>query len=156
MPWIISAISTEPVHHFWQHLPTRELYVMLGWTAVSHIFFTTHNALYRKWNPLTPGHLGSSVDSFTVSLHLPAVRAVQGNCQWPLQNGGNSHWPRQPIRQWDIRQSQQIFRPTNHKACCQPIGGHVSYQTDSPTATTLGLCSSPAQMSDIFYTQGTT
>ena len=35
------------------------------------------------------------IDYFTVSLHstngrhLPAVRAVQGDCQWPLQNGGN-------------------------------------------------------------------
>ena len=47
--------------------------------------------------------------------------------------------------QWGARQSQSKFRPTNHTKplrWCQPIGGHVSYPTDSPTATRLGLCSS--------------
>ena len=39
----------------------------------------------------------SALDCFTVFLHcpngwhLPAVRAVQGDCQWPLQKGGNAH-----------------------------------------------------------------
>ena len=40
----------------------------------------------------TPGPI---IDSFTVSLHSPngrqspAVRVVQGDCQWPLENGWN-------------------------------------------------------------------
>ena len=32
--------------------------------------------------------------------------------------------------------------PTNHKKWCHPIGGQVSYPTNSPTASTLELCSS--------------
>ena len=42
------------------------------------------------------------IDSFTVSLHspngwhLPAIGAVQKDCQWPLKNGGNCHWSCKP------------------------------------------------------------
>ena len=42
------------------------------------------------------------INSSTVSLHslngrhLPAVKAVQGDCQWCLQNGGNSHQSHDP------------------------------------------------------------
>ena len=35
-----------------------------------------------------------------------------------------------------------MFRPTDHKRWWQPIRGHVSYPADSPTATSLGPCSS--------------
>ena len=85
------------------------------------------------------------IDTFTVPLHRPngrqpAVRAVQRDCHWGLKN--SSHWSCEPIMQWGIGQSQTIFTPTNHKAWCQSIGGHVSYPTDSPITTRLGLCSS--------------
>ena len=65
--------------------------------------------------------LPSAVDSFTVPLHspsgrqLPAVRAVQRDGHWGMKNSGNSHWSREPIMQWCTRQSQSIYRPTNHK-----------------------------------------
>ena len=60
------------------------------------------------------------LDSFTVSLHstndrhLPVIRAVQGDCQ-PLKNGGNSHQLLEPTMHCGTRQSQTIFRPTNHE-----------------------------------------
>ena len=61
------------------------------------------------------------IDHFTVSLHspnsryLPAVMAVQGDCQWPLQNGGNSHQSCEPQRHhmWGVLES--IFRSANHR-----------------------------------------
>ena len=65
-----------------------------------------------------------SIDSFTISLHspngrqMPAIRAVQGDCQWPLKNGGNSHWSRshEPTMHcmWGVPQS--IFGSANHTA----------------------------------------
>ena len=72
------------------------------------------------------------LDAFTVSLHspngrhLPAVRAMQGDCQWFIK-------------------TMEI--PNGHtnpqKGRCQSIGSHVSSLTDSrPAATRLGLCSS--------------
>ena len=54
--------------------------------------------------------MAPSRDSFTVSLHslnsrqMPAVKAVQGDCQWPLENGGNSHQLHEPIMHCGIRQ----------------------------------------------------
>ena len=63
-----------------------------------------------------------SVDSFTDLLHshngrhLAAVSAVQRDCHWGLKKGGNSHWSHESIMQWGTRQSQSIFRPTNHKS----------------------------------------
>ena len=53
--------------------------------------------------------------------------------------GGLAMWAHNPL--WP-RQSQCIFRPTNHKGWYKPIGGQISYPTDSPNATRLGLCSS--------------
>ena len=59
------------------------------------------------------------LDSFTVLLlshkgrHLPAVRAVQEDCQWPLKN---SHRSREPVihRMWEVPQS--TYRSANHSA----------------------------------------
>ena len=72
-----------------------------------------------------------------------AVRAVQRDCLWGLKNWGNSHWSHEPIMQWRTRQSQSIFRSTNHKRVMpannwspRPI------PTDSPIATKLGVCNS--------------
>ena len=92
--------------------------------------------------------LGRSVDTFTVPLHslnsrhLPAIRAVQRDCQWGLKNGWNSHRSRYPIMQWDTRQSQATFRLTNHTILMAASWGHVFYPTDCPIATRVQLCSS--------------
>ena len=59
------------------------------------------------------------LDSFTVPLHspngrhLPAIRAVQWDCQWDLKNGRNSHWSCEQIMQQGTRLSQSIFWSTN-------------------------------------------
>ena len=51
------------------------------------------------------------LDSFTVSLHspngrhLPAIRVVQGDCQWSMKNSGNSHQSREPTLHCETRQS---------------------------------------------------
>ena len=66
-------------------------------------------------------HCTQTLDYFTVSLHspngrhLPAVRAVQGYCQWPLKNNGNSYWSLEPTMhcRWGFPQSTP--RPTNHR-----------------------------------------
>ena len=63
-----------------------------------------------------------AIDSFTVSLHstngrhLPAVRALQRDCQLPLKIGGNSHWSHEPIRHciWGVIKS--IFASADHTA----------------------------------------
>ena len=85
------------------------------------------------------------IDSFTVFLHspngrhLPAVRAVQGDCQWPLKME-NSHRSREPTMHCDTEQSQPIFIPTHHKkGWCQPHN-----PTDSPYTITLWLFNSLA------------
>ena len=99
------------------------------------------------------------LDSFTVSLHsphgrhLPVVRAVQGDCQWPLKkHGGNSHRLREPTMSFNTRQSWPIFRPTNHgrvmPANWKPC---LIYLTDSLNATNLGLCSSLRKPPYVFY-----
>ena len=89
-----------------------------------------------------------SIDSFTVPLHspngrlLPAVRAVQRDCHWGLNNSWNSHWSREPIMQWELgNPNLSLYQPIT-KGWCQPIGGHVTYPTDRPIAIRLGLCSS--------------
>ena len=70
-----------------------------------------------------------SLESFTVSLHspngrhLPAIRAVQGDCQWSLKNSGNTHRSHEST----IRQSQLIFRPANHKRVMPAIWEAMSH-----------------------------
>ena len=90
----------------------------------------------------------SWLDHFTVPLHspndkhLPAVRAVQRYCYWGVENGGNSHWSCEPTMQGGTRQSQSIFRPTNHNRVMPANRRPCLIPTDSLTATRLGLCSS--------------
>ena len=61
------------------------------------------------------------IDSFTVPLHspkgrqMPAVRAVQGDCQWHKKTDGNS------TMHCNNGESSLIFRPTNHK-WVMPLG----------------------------------
>ena len=86
------------------------------------------------------------IDAFTVSLHspngrqMPAIRAVQGDCQWPWK------WWKFPLVIWAQGSLQRRHLPTYIKTI-QPQRGstsHVPYPTDSPTATRLGLCISLA------------
>ena len=106
--------------------------------------------IYTKYQPFFSSQRVNFLEYFAVSLHspngryLPAMEAVQGDCQRPYKNGGNSHQSCEPIILCELwmRQSQCIFRPTNHKGWYKPIGGQISYPTDSPNATRLGLCSS--------------
>ena len=80
------------------------------------------------------------IDSFAVSLHspngrhLPAFRAVQGDCQWPLKNCGNPH----PIMHCMWRVPQSIFGSVNHIDC-----NTVNWMPTVLFANTLGLWHSP-------------
>ena len=73
-----------------------------------------------------------TVNSFTVSLHkpscrhLPAVRAVQGDCQLHLKNSRNSHWPHQPTIHCTWGNPNLNLDLPITKGWCQPIGSHVS------------------------------
>ena len=97
--------------------------------------------------------LSNHLDSLTVSLHSPngrqpAIWAVQGDYQWPLKSGGNSHQSCKPRMFCNRGIPQPIFRQTNHKrAMPANIGGHISYPSDSPMATSLRLCNSLATTS---------
>ena len=66
--------------------------------------YTDDSRLFHS--PLAHGPIGRLVS---------AVTAVQRDCHWGLKNDGNSHWSRGHIMQWGSKQSQSIFRPTNHK-----------------------------------------
>ena len=84
------------------------------------------------------------IDSFTVSLqspngrHLPAVRALQGDCPWPSKSGDNLA---KRHCNWGI--PQPIFRPATQKSDVSQLEViYVSYPTDSPTTIGLGLCNS--------------
>ena len=120
--------------------------------SIARTYITGDHTLRRAksshWLFLSCLVMVGAVDSFTVSLHspngrrLPAVKAVQGDCQWAWANGGNSHRPRDPIihRLWGIPQS--IFASTNHTtdstANCRPC----FIAPDTPIATKLALWSS--------------
>ena len=76
---------------------------------------------------------------FAVLVHSPKVRAVKRDCRWDLKNSGNSYWSRDPIVQWDTRQSQYILRPINHNSamsaiwrpCVIPHQGSYCHQTST-------------------------
>ena len=59
-----------------------------------------------------------------------------------IKNGGNSHRSCDPTMQWGTRQSQHIFRATDHKREMQANWMSCLIPTDSLLATRLGLCSS--------------
>ena len=96
---------------------------------------------------LSPMEVLRLIDCFTVSMHSPngrqnpAVRAVQGDCQWPLKNVKNSQQSSEPKMHCDL--------PRNHCWCWLPPNLY-SYQpilsclspTASPTAIMLRLCNS--------------
>ena len=67
----------------------------------------THLRVYLQiatslWNDYRVFIVFIYIDYFTIQLHspkskhLPAVRAMQGDCQWGLKNGGNSRQSREP------------------------------------------------------------
>ena len=63
-------------------------------------------------------HPMSTWQSLGRMYHSPlAVRAVQGDCQFPMKNGRNSQESRGSTMNRHTRQSQPVLRPTNHK--CQ-------------------------------------
>ena len=84
------------------------LQFLISWLSSEYINFLRHH-----WSAPT-------LHVSTVSLHsphgryLPAVRAVEGDCQFPLKNDGNSYRSRQLTMHcgWGI--SQPVYRPTNH------------------------------------------
>ena len=85
-----------------------------------------------------------TLDSFTVSLHspngrqLPAVRAVQGDCQQILKNVWNPHQSYTPIIHCMYKVPQLIFNQAITHPAKQPC--HISHSaTGSPTATQQGL-----------------
>ena len=104
---------------------------------------TKYQTFRSGCNVLTVRH--RPLNSFTVPLHSPddrhllVVRAVQRDCHWSLRNSANSHWSREPIMQWALGNPiVYIDQPITHKG----DASHVSYATDSPITTRLGLCSS--------------
>ena len=98
-----------------------------------HHFVTSHN----------PRLIDSSRVTLHISnrKHLPAVRAVQGDCQWSLINCGNSYRSPEPTIHCDLGRSNPYFEQPITNRRCQPIVGHVSYPNDSPNAIRPRLCS---------------
>ena len=66
---------------------------------------------------------------------LPAVRAVQGDCQWVLKTGGNPNLSRELIMHlmWGVPWT--IFRAANHRASKTANERSCLIPTDSPNAT---------------------
>ena len=95
----------------------------------------------QHFNSLNPQRWGCNlINSFTVSLYLHAGCAR--DCLWPLKNSGNSLWSQEPTFHchWgnpNLYSDQPIV-----KQWCQPIGGRVSFPTNHPNSTRLGLFSS--------------
>ena len=66
------------------------------------------------------------MDCFTVSLHshngrqLPAVKAVQGDCQWPLENDKNLHIPHEPLIHYNWGNHNLYLHQPITKGQCLP------------------------------------
>ena len=109
-----------------------------------------HKSCTAWWPPREP-KLAGVLDSFTVPLHsptglcppgMPAVLAMQGDCQWPFENGANFHQSHKPTIHCNWGNPNLFLDQPITKGQCQPIRVHVSYHTDSPTASRPGLLSS--------------
>ena len=96
-------------------------YLFSHWLAkhIQHTFFGSVIKMYAiRMYMFVGGGYGNQ--SFTVSLyspndrHLHAVRAVQGDYQWLLKNGENSHRPGEPTMHCDTKQYQPVIRLINH------------------------------------------
>ena len=89
----------------------------------------------RRYTLPQPGYL----DSFTVSMHspngrhLPVISTVQGDCHWPLQNTSQASLQ----MHCSTRQSQSIFRPTNHRLV-MPAKSHTPLTALTPPGQDCG------------------
>ena len=134
-----ACIYLTTLYHLCQCVVVLSLHNTMSMT---HPYFPDihHPAVTMEYTP---------VDSFTVSLHspngrhLPAVRAVQGDCQWPLKNGGNSRWSWEPKMHcdWGIPNYIEISQSQKGDISQLEAMFHV-YSTDSLTAAGQGLCCS--------------
>ena len=93
------------------YFPQRCFCNFIAYTVVSPVSFVLTLLKYPVclqgcypviWLPAGLHLLLSLIDSFTVSLHkpngrqMPAVRAMQGDCQWPRKKCRNSHQSCEP------------------------------------------------------------
>ena len=119
------------------------------------IIFPKINSPWQGFTHICVGELGSHllkwwlvVDYSTVPLHslngrqFPAIKTVQGDCQWPLKTVENSHQSHELIIHCDWDNPNLWFHQPITKEWCRSTWVYVSYPIDNPTATRLGLCSS--------------
>ena len=84
-----------------------------------------------------------AMDSFKVSLHNATDRQIAWVRLGGLgKNGGNSYLSHEPTIHCDWGNPSLYLNQPIWEGWCQIIRSHVLYNTDSPTATRLGLCSS--------------
>ena len=113
------------------------------------------NSPWQGFTHICVGELGSHllkwwlvIDYSTVPLHslngrqFPAIKTVQGDCQWPLKTVENSHQSHELIIHCDWDNPNLWFHQPITKEWCRSTRVYVSYPIDNPTATRLGLCSS--------------
>ena len=108
------------------------------WLAVSQIGL--HSSILLSYT------LTQSPCTALTAGNLPAVRAVQGDYQWPMKmvKIPTCHeWAHNPLQ---LRQSQSIFRQTNHKTVMPANWSPCLIPHWHVTTTGLGLCSSLAQL----------
>ena len=92
----------------------------------------------RLFHSLFAQSLSESLCTALTAGNSPAVGAVQGDCQWPLINGGNFHRSHEPTIHCD---SGKPNLSQNCEANYLFIG-HFSDSTAGPIATRQGLWSS--------------
>ena len=138
-PWIIwvnNSYESTTCINLYNHNKKYNKYLHISWDILLLLFkLQPHSRLFNS----------------LLAQHLPAVRAVQGDCQWPFKNGGNSHCSYRPRINcdWGIPNLYLDYPIT--KGWCQPIWGHVSYPTDSPISNMLRLCNSLASLWLTFF-----
>ena len=128
--------------------------VFIVWPAA--IFYLLSLLMLIKFQPMRNAvtHLISlvslnsvylNIESFIVSLHSrdsrhkPAITAVEGGCHWPLKKRWKFPLARVPTTHCIWGMPDLYLGQPFTKDRCQPIGGHVSYYTDSPRTTRLWL-----------------
>ena len=65
---------------------------------------------------------------------------MQWDCQWSLKNGEKIYGSCEPTTLCNRDNPNLLSNQPITKGQCQPITADVSYHSDSPTATRLGLC----------------
>ena len=96
-----------------------------GWQTIIY----SKDGHHHHWQleQLTTGTLSQS--------HLPAITALQGDCQWPLKNGGNSHRSSDPIIHCYRDNTNLYFAdhkkvmPANRRPCLIPHRQSYCHQT---------------------------